>query len=204
MILCTIRMNGNSCVPKSSIQLSLKARKPCQTQRQNVVEVPKRYLRLLHWTQNCVELIGLDNETLLSQIIYFGWYDGTKHPINCVSIPDQAGITKPSVRCFCSKMSKTRFQVFYSKMSKTASHLWEVNLIRAYRVNKNEVAKLDPMQWQTTRSLFSWKKCGLEKGVSKMFHRFAGEKGNKKAPALRVQGRSFFDRFVCVQSQARL
>ena len=35
---------------------------------------------------------------------------------------------------------------FYSKMSKTASHFWEVNLIRAYRVNKNEVAKLDPMQ----------------------------------------------------------
>ena len=43
-------------------------------------------------------------------------------------------------------MSRTRSQVFYSKMSKTASHFWEVNLIRAYRVNKNEVAKLDPMQ----------------------------------------------------------
>nr|DAS21553.1 MAG TPA: hypothetical protein [Caudoviricetes sp.] len=28
--------------------VSLKARKPCQTQRQNVAEVPKRYLRLLH------------------------------------------------------------------------------------------------------------------------------------------------------------
>ena len=35
---------------------------------------------------------------------------------------------------------------FYSKMSKTASQIWEANLMRAYRVNKNEVAKLDPMQ----------------------------------------------------------
>jgi hypothetical protein len=72
--------------------------------------------------------------------------DGMKHPITCRSIPDQDGITKCSARCFCSKMSRTRSQVFYSKMSKTASHFWEVNLIRAYRVNKNEVAKLDPMQ----------------------------------------------------------
>nr|DAL22150.1 MAG TPA_asm: hypothetical protein [Caudoviricetes sp.] len=31
-------------------------------------------------------------------------------------------------------------------MSKTASQIWEANLMRAYRVNKNEVAKLDPMQ----------------------------------------------------------
>lgn len=30
--------------------------------------------------------------------------------------------------------------------------------------------------------------------AERFVHRFAGEKGNKKAPALRVQGRSFFDR----------
>ena len=35
---------------------------------------------------------------------------------------------------------------YYSKMSKTASQIWEANLMRAYRVNKNEGAKLDPMQ----------------------------------------------------------
>lgn len=51
-------------------------------------------------------------------------------------------------------MSKTRCQVFvigeenhfYSKMSKTASQIWEANLIRAYRVKKDEVVKRYPMQ----------------------------------------------------------
>lgn len=109
MILCTIRMDGNSWVPKSSMQVFLKARNPDQTQRQNVAEVPKRYLRLLHWTQNCVELMGLDNETLLSQTIYFGWYDGIKHPPSPADqFPDHAGIVKHDAR-YSSLVKKTTF-----------------------------------------------------------------------------------------------
>lgn len=126
MILCTIRMNGNSWRTRTVQVVSLKARKPYQTQRQDGVEYRNgtwdwgtkwpwdtsvhqvRLLNMQQWTQNCVELMGPDNETLLSQTIYFGWYDGTKHPITCRSIPDQAGIVKHDAR-YSSLVKKTTF-----------------------------------------------------------------------------------------------
>ena len=141
-----------------------------------------RLLNMQQWTQNCVELMGPDNETLLSQTIYFGWYDGTKHPINCVSIPDQAGITKRSTRCFCSKMSKTRCQVFvigeenhfYSKMSKTAPQNWRT--VPCVRI--------------VSRKMRSWNATPCSNkplphvteitDAERFVHRFAGEKGKRK------------------------
>lgn len=163
-----------------------------------------RLLNMQQWTQNCVELMEPDNETLLSQTIYFGWYDGTKHPINCLSIPDQAGITKRSTRCFCSKMSKTRFQVFYSKMSKTASQIWEANLIACVSCQQKWGRKTRPHAITNYTLIIFMEKMWIGKGVSKMFHRFAGEKGNKKAPTTRIKGWSFFDLLLLCTIQARL
>lgn len=73
-----------------------------------------RLLNMQQWTQNCVELMGPDNETLLSQTIYFGWYDGTKHPITCRSIPDQADIAKHNAR-YSSLVKKTTFAQKWAK-----------------------------------------------------------------------------------------
>ena len=170
MILCTIRMDGNSWVPKSSMQVFLKARNPDQTQRQNVAEVPKRYLRLLHWTQNCVELMGLDNETLLSQTIQFGWYAGIKHPHH-LQIYSRSGWH-----------SKTRCQVFvigeenhfYSKMSKTAPQNWRT--VPCVRIVSRKMRSWNAPPCSNKPLPHATGSTDAERFV----HRFAGEKGKRK------------------------
>ena len=144
------------------MQVFLKARKPCQTQRQNVAEVPKRYLRLLHWTQNCVELMGPDNETLLSQIIYFGWYDGTKHPITCGSVPRSGWHSKTRCQVFVTN-DEYRFPDLGSKSYACVScqERWGRETL------PHAVTNRYPIPYRIT-------------DAERFVHRFAGEKGKQK------------------------
>lgn len=109
---------GIADAPKSSMQVSLKARKPYQTQRQNVAEVPKRYLS----TERKTALSWPDwyNKTLPGQIMQNGWYDGLKHPITCRSVPRSGWHSK--TRCQVFVIGEENH--FYSKMSKTAPQNW--------------------------------------------------------------------------------
>ena len=171
MILCTIRMDGNSWVPKSSMQVFLKARNPDQTQRQNVAEVPKRYLRLLHWTQNCVELMGLDNETLLGQTIYFGWYDGIKHPPSPADqFPDHAGIVKHDAR-YSSLVKKTTFTQKWVKPLPKIGEQFHACVSCQERWGRetlpHAVTNRYPIPYRIT-------------DAERFVHRFAGEKGKRK------------------------
>lgn len=171
MILCTIRMNGNSWRTRTVQVVSLKARKPCQTQRQNVAEVPKRYLRLLHWTQNCVELMGLDNETLLSQTIYFGWYDGIKHPPSPADqFPDHAGIVKHDAR-YSSLVKKTTFTQKWVKPLPKIGEQFHACVSCQERWGRetlpHAVTNRYPIPYRIT-------------DAERFVHRFAGEKGKRK------------------------
>ena len=102
---------GIADAPKSSMQVFLKARNPDQTQRQNGVEYQ-------NGTWDCCT----ERKTALS---WPDWITKRYRVTFFQKWKNRADITKRSTRCFCSKMSKTRFQVFYSKMSKTAFRNWK-------------------------------------------------------------------------------